>query len=242
MGWGACDPGNPRNRRRRPGIFVDWDGLGILIDTPPDLRDQLLDADISRVDAVLWTHLHADHLHGIDDLRPIGRLMGQRIDGYGEPDTLSGIRQRFRYLFEDGPGTGALYPPVLAAHPIDGPFAIAGRAIIPFDQDHGIGRSTGFRLGNMAYSTDVVGLDDAAFDVLDGIDLWIVDCLRDGKPHPTHATLSTTLGWIERLRPRRAVLTHMNHQADYETLRARCPPGVEPAYDGMVVTLETAPG
>ena len=237
-GWGACDPDDPRNRRRRPSLFVEWDGVHILIDTSPDLREQCLDAGIRRIDAVLYTHTHADHLHGIDDLRPISRAAGNIIDAYGEADVMDPIVRRFSYLFQGQVPEDALYRPILQPHRFDGPFRLAGGAeIVPFAQDHGICPSTGFRFGKLAYSTDVWQMPEESFAMLDGIEVWIVDCLRAAPEHPTHAHLERTLQWIDRVKPRRAILTHMNHQSDYATLAAMLPPGVEPAYDGMVIDI-----
>jgi phosphoribosyl 1,2-cyclic phosphate phosphodiesterase len=235
--WGACDPDNPKNRRRRPSILVEWDDSIILVDTSPDLRAQLLDADVQRIDAVLYTHVHADHIHGIDDLRPVSRLAGSMIDVFGEAPVMESIISRFSYLFQGSVPNDALYRPVLNPHSFDGPFDFAGHKITPFQQDHGICLSTGFRFGPFAYSTDAVQLNDAAFDALTGIDTWVVDCLRVDSDHPTHSHLERTLGWIDRVRPRRAILTHMNHQTDYDTIAALLPDGVEPAYDGMEITV-----
>ena len=234
--WGVCDPTNPRNRRTRPSVLVEAQGTNILIDTSPDLRSQLLANRISRIDAVLYTHDHADHVHGIDDLRMVYRLTGRRkIPAYADPTTMVTLTRRFAYLFEGFGDAEAMYRPILIPREIDGPFTCHGVAVTPFVQDHGICASLGFRIGGFAYSTDVVRLGDEAFAVLAGVDTWVVDCLRDGDEHPTHANLATTLGWIARVRPRRAVFTHMNHQADYERMKAACPPGVEPGYDGMVI-------
>ncbi len=237
--WGDCDPDNPKNRRRRPSILVESGDLTVLVDTSPDLRAQLLDAGVARIDAVLYTHDHADHLHGIDDLRSVRRHMEHNIAAYALPDLLERIKQRFGYLFSDRSdlGPGELYRPILDAMPFTGPFSIGGLAVAPFEQDHGICASTGFRFGRFAYSTDVVNLSDQAFEALAGIEVWIVDCLRDGGEHPTHAHLDKTLGWIERLGARHAILTHMNHQADYEKMRQSLPEGVEPGYDGMVIEI-----
>jgi phosphoribosyl 1,2-cyclic phosphate phosphodiesterase len=237
--WGACDPANPRNRRRRPSVAVQWDDATALVDTTPDLRDQLLDAGIGRVDAVLYTHTHADHVHGIDDLRSVARNMGRGavIDAFAEPAVVDQLMARFGYLFVDGAAMDALYRPIIRAHRVSGPFEACGRRIVPFRQEHGIGPSTGFRIGRFAYSTDVVDLPEAAFEALGGIEVWIVDCLRAGEAHPTHAHLAKTLGWIDRVKPKRAVLTHMNHQADYDALARQLPPGVEPGYDGMVLEI-----
>lgn len=236
--WGACNPDNPRNRRQRPSIFVEWGEVNILVDTSPDLRAQCLSAEIRRVDAVLYTHNHADHVHGIDDLRPISRRMDKQIDAFGEPAVIESIMARFRYLFDGGESENGLYRPIYRPHGVTGPFDVAsGHRVAPFPQDHGICASTGYRMGPVAYSTDVVELPEAAFEVLAGVELWIVDCLRVGSPHPTHAHFEKTLDWIERVNPARAVLTHMNHQTDYDAIAALCPPGVEPAYDGMVLEV-----
>lgn len=237
--WGKCDPSNLKNRRRRPSILVQKDDLTVLVDTSPDLRDQLLDTGVSRIHAVLYTHDHADHLHGIDELRSVRRQMEKNIEAHAPAELLISIKRRFAYLFSDRGdlGPGELYRPVLDGKPFDGPFSIGALNVIPFEQDHGICTSMGYRFGRFAYSTDVVELNDAAFAALEGVEVWIVDCLRDGGEHPTHAHLDKTLGWIERLGPRHAVLTHMNHQADYETMRALLPDGVEPGYDGMVLEI-----
>jgi len=238
--WGACNPANPRNRRRRVSIHVEQpDGASLLIDASPDLRAQLLDADIKRLDAVLFTHDHADHSHGIDDLRFLktGRK-DEPIEAWAPPETMAVLAQRFDYIFrQNEKGSGVLYRPFLQARQVTGPFAIRGLSIAPFRQQHGMGSfSMGYRLGPMAYSTDVVGLDEAAFALLEGLDLWIVDCLRF-EPHPTHAHFDLVMEWVQRIRPKRTLLTHMNHMVDYDEIARRCPPGVEPAYDGLVVDL-----
>lgn len=237
--WGECDPGNPRNRRGRVSILVAEGDTTVLVDTSPDLRQQLLDADVKRLDAVLYTHAHADHVHGIDDLRSINRLTGQALPIYASAATLDEIGRRFGYALAPlkSGQTGNFYKPMLEPHVIDGPFTVAGLPVVPFVQDHGFSMVTlGFRFGHFAYSTDVIELDDAAFAALDGIEAWIVDCIRR-EPHPTHSHLEKTLRWIERVRPRRAVLTHMDESLDYDVLRRTLPAGVEPAYDGMVVEI-----
>jgi phosphoribosyl 1,2-cyclic phosphate phosphodiesterase len=236
--WGACDPQNPRNRRRRVSVLVEDQDQVILVDTSPDLRQQLLDADVTRLDAVLYTHDHADHVSGIDELRHI-RVKGRNgIDCYGEAATLDAIEARFRYAFaQNDVGSGVLYRPFLSRRDVTGPFRVGPVEVVPFVQDHGFGSSTtGYRIGDRAYSTDVVDLPEESWAALKGIRLWVVDALRE-EPHPTHAHLERTLGWIERLKPARAVLTHMNHTMDYETVRKRCPPGVEPGYDGLVIEV-----
>jgi phosphoribosyl 1,2-cyclic phosphate phosphodiesterase len=238
--WGQCDPADPRNRRRRPSVLVETDTpegerRTILIDTGPDLREQLLGIGLRAIDAVLYTHTHADHLHGIDDLRPISNLMDRPIPAWGTLAVMDQITSRFSYAIEEK--AGGFYRPTLLPHRFEGPFEAAGVRIQPFVQDHGFTTtSTGFRIGDFAYSTDVVALDEAAFAVLDGIALWIVDCVRL-KPHPTHSHLANTLDWIARLRPQRAVLTHMDASLDYATLAAQLPAGVEPGRDGLVLEL-----
>ena len=228
--WGACDPSNPKNRRRRVSVAVEEGATRLLIDTSPDLREQLLDARINHLDAVLYTHDHADHVHGIDDLRLISYGMKRKVPVYSNAETLAVIQSRFPYIFQSQDG----YPAICEAHHISQPFDLGGVSITPFEQGHGNVISLGYRLNQMAYSTDVNALDEAAFEALAGIDLWIVDALRYEK-HPTHAHLGLTLSWIERVKPKRAILTHMTHDMDYDTLKAQLPPGVEPAYDGMVL-------
>jgi len=235
--WGVCDPTNPKNRRRRPSIYVRTKDRHIVVDTSPDFREQCLDAGISEVDAVLFTHGHADHVHGIDDLRTIQRHQRRLIDVYAEQPVLDEITSRFKYVFEGLAAPDDLYRPLAVPHAIGGPFQLGECRIVPFPQDHGICPSTGFRFGKFAYSTDVVQMPEAAFEALQGVEVWIVDCLRVEPAHPTHAHLERTLNWIDRVKPRRAILTHMNHQSDYARIAAVLPPGVEPAYDGMVIEV-----
>lgn len=238
--WGDCDPGEPRNRRRRASLLIECRGKTVLIDTSPDLREQLLDAGVRRLDAVVLTHSHADHLHGIDDLRAVNRAMGEAIPLFADARTLAEVHQRFGYTFEPIPAGGMFYKPTLVPHTIAGPFVAAGISIVPFAQDHGFSTTLGFRFGAIGYSTDVNELDDAAFAALAGIDVWIVDCLRY-TAHPTHSHLAKTLVWIDRIKPRRAILTHMDRPLDYRELMARLPPGVEPGYDGLTIELPDHP-
>jgi phosphoribosyl 1,2-cyclic phosphate phosphodiesterase len=234
--WGRCDPADPRNSRRRSSLLVEKNGRALLIDTAPDLRQQLLDAGVSRVDAVLLTHAHADHLHGIDDLRMVSQLAGRAIPFYAGAATLAEADRRFGYAFKPATPGRPVYRPALAPHTIEGPFTAAGMQVVPFVQSHGYSTTLGFRIGPVGYSTDVVELDDEAFAILAGVELWIVDCLRR-EPHPTHSHLAKTLAWIERVGPRRAVLTHMDQSLDYRELAAELPPGVEPGRDGLAVEL-----
>jgi phosphoribosyl 1,2-cyclic phosphate phosphodiesterase len=234
--WGRCDPADPRNRRRRGSLLVESRGRAILIDTSPDLREQLIDARVSRLDAVLLTHAHADHLHGIDDLRMISQRAGHAIPFYSSGPALAEAEQRFGYAFRPVVPGKPVYRPALAAQEIDGPFTAAGLPIVPFTQSHGFSQTLGFRIGPVGYSTDVVELDDDAFAALAGVELWVVDCLRR-EPHPTHAHLAKVLGWIERLKPGRAVLTHMDQSLDYRELSAELPEGLQPGHDGLTVEL-----
>lgn len=228
--WGACDPTDRRNRRRRVSIMVEQGDSRLIVDTSPDLREQCLDAGVDRLDAVLLTHDHADHTHGIDDLR--GLSYKRRTPVYADPVTLDTMRQRFGYVFDGHAG----YPAICDAHPISGPFQIGSIPVTPFRQQHGDAFSLGFRFGRLAYSTDVSGFPEASWEALADLDLWIVDALRY-EPHPTHAHLALTLEWIARIRPRRAILTHMNWDMDYAALAAQLPAGVEPAVDGLSVEL-----
>jgi phosphoribosyl 1,2-cyclic phosphate phosphodiesterase len=237
--WGACDPKNAKNRRRRCSLLVRRGGTTVLIDTSPDMREQLLSARVTNLDAVLMTHPHADQTNGIDDLRPLTFLMHRRVDMYADEAALAHISRQFSYCFETPAGTE--YPPIITGHVIPEPFSQfalngAGGAIpvLAFWQEHGPVRSLGFRFGSFAYSSDVSGLDQAAFDALDGVETWIVDALRY-KPHPTHANVDTALSWIARVKPKRAILTNLHIDLDYGELAAQLPAGVEPAYDGMTI-------
>jgi phosphoribosyl 1,2-cyclic phosphate phosphodiesterase len=244
--WGACDPSNPKNRRRRCSILVRRKDVGgetsLLVDTSPDLREQLLSARVTRLDAVLITHDHADQLHGIDDLRTVAYLMRKRIDVYSDRQTMEAVHHRFGYCFETPAGSG--YPPILIGNVIADPFedfVVEGPGgaitVSTFWQQHGRVRSLGFRFGPIAYSSDVNALDEDAFAALEGVECWIVDALRH-EPHPTHANVATALQWIGRVKPRRSVLTNLHLDLDYEALKRDLPDGVEPAYDGMTLRAE----
>jgi len=234
--WGRCDPADRRNRRRRASVLIESRGKIVLIDMSPDLREQLLDAGVARIDAILLTHAHADHLHGIDDLRAINRLMKRAIPLYATAGTLAEIGRRFGYALKPVPPGEHFFKPTLAPHEIAGPFEAAGLPVVPFAQDHGFSTTLGFRIGGFGYSTDVTELGENAFQALAGIDVWFVDCLRR-EPHPTHSHLAKTLAWIARVGPRRAVLTHMDQSLDYRELAAELPAGVEPGQDGLVIDL-----
>jgi len=244
QGWGACDPNEPRNRRRRCSILIKQETAAsatqVLVDASPDLREQLLGADLSHLDAVLLTHEHADHTHGLDDLRPLALAMRRHVDVHMNERTSIDVRRKFDYMFATPLGSG--YPPFLRERRLH-----AGRAvtvggaggdldITPFDVRHGDIDALGLRVGAMAYTPDVSDLPASALSHLQNLDLWIVDALRPA-PHPTHFSLAEALGWIERLKPKRAVLTNMHNDLDYATLKASLPANVTPAYDGLTLQL-----
>lgn len=230
--WGACDPSNPKNRRRRASVLIENNDTALLIDTTPDLREQMLSAKVSHLDGVFYTHDHADHTHGIDDLRGFFQQKRKKVPVFSDAQTIDVLKQRFEYIFKTQNG----YPSICSARAIAGPTTVGDITMVPFEQGHGGEVSLGYRFGDFAYSTDLNTLPETAFDALGGVKVWVVDALRYA-PHPTHSHLAQTLEWIERVRPERAILTHMTWDMDYETLLAELPTGVEPAYDGMVITL-----
>jgi phosphoribosyl 1,2-cyclic phosphate phosphodiesterase len=244
--WGACDPANPKNRRRRCSLLVTRETAGgttrVLIDTTPDMRDQLLDAGVGHLDAVVYTHSHADHMHGIDDLRQIVFNLRNRLPVWADGPTQEALLSRFGYAFIQP--AGSPYPPILDLHTIDGPVTITGAGgpvtLTPFRADHGSMDALGFRVGPLAYLPDAVGIPEESWQMLEGLDCWIVDALRR-KPHPTHAHLAMTLDWIARARPVRAILTNMHNDLDYATLETELPAHVAPAFDGMSVTYDSLP-
>lgn len=241
--WGDCAPSNPRNRRRRCSLLVqrvcDSGTTTVLIDTTPDMRAQLLDAGIGQLDAVAWTHAHADHVHGLDDLRQIVFNTRERLDVWADGDTQNDLISRFGYAFVQPEGSP--YPPILNLHSIDGPFTISGAGgditLTPFRVNHGSIDALGFRIGDLAYLPDVVKIPDDVWPVLEGLDCWIVDALRR-TPHPTHAHLALALEWIEKMQPRTAVLTNMHIDLDHDVVAAETPDHIIPAYDGMVLTYD----
>ncbi len=233
--WGVCDPAEPRNRRTRSSIVIHGSGGNILVDTGPDMRAQLLACAIPRIDAIIFTHAHADHITGLDDVRLLNRIAGKPLPAFGTARTMEEITRRFDYAFRPWEPP-AFYRPVLdttLVMPGDS-IDICGLRLKAFEQDHHVMPTLGLRVGDFAYSTDVVRLDEAAFATLAGVDTWLVGCFQR-EPHLTHAHLDLVLAWRARLAVRRTVLTHMGIDMDWGWLAAHLPPGVEPAADGLVL-------
>jgi len=236
--WGACDPSEARNRRTRSAIVIEGDsGERLLVDTPPDLRTQLLACRIGQVDAVLFTHAHADHITGLDELRILNRVVDRPLDAFATEPVLEELRRRFDYAFRPWKPSG-FFRPVLT------PQAVApgdrvetcGLDLTVFRQDHRVVETLGLRAGGFAYSTDVVALDEPAFAALAGVDTWLVGCFQR-TPHSTHAHVDLVLSWSRRLKVRRTVLTHMGIDLDWSWLRRNLPPGAEPAQDGQTLEI-----
>jgi phosphoribosyl 1,2-cyclic phosphate phosphodiesterase len=248
LGWGDCDPSNPKNRRRRTSLLVEQrERAGVtrvLVDTSPDLREQLIDADVDCLDGVLYTHDHADHTHGIDDLRSLFIKQRRPIDVYLDAETAKVLRTRFGYCFASPPGSE--YPPIVAEHRLMAgrPVSIVGQGgaitALPILQQHGDIASLGFRFGTLAYSCDLSAIPQESIAAFAGLDVWIVDALRH-RPHPSHFSLTDALAWIDRLKPRRAILTNLHAELDYEELRRKLPPHIVPAFDGMRFALGDIP-
>jgi phosphoribosyl 1,2-cyclic phosphate phosphodiesterase len=244
QGWGDCDPANPKNRRRRCSVLLQQEepsGMTtVLVDTSPDLRDQLIDAGVTHLDSIVYTHEHADHCHGIDDVRPLVIHNRKRIDAFMDEPTSAGLLQRFDYIFRTPKGSD--YPPILTERRIEAgtAFAVSGAGgalpVKPFRLVHGNIDALGLRVGNMAYTPDVNAIPDTALDDLTGLDLWIIDALRI-KPHPSHFHLEQSLEWIARMNPRRAVLTNLHSDLDYGKLCRDLPEHIRPAFDGMVLEI-----
>lgn len=236
--WGECSPNNSRNYRTRCSVALDIKDQTWLIDTSPDLRFQCLREGISAVDGVIYTHAHFDHIGGLDDLKPFSIEQKTLIPIWADPITLQWLKIRHSYAFQDSnPEALPSYAPFLQGNVIEEAFSIGDVPVIPFIQDHRYSQSLGFRFPSWAYSTDVWALDEVAFSILEGVDLWIVACMAR-YPVTTHAHLERILEWIEHVKPTRVVLTHMGHSLDYDELQKELPSHVMPAYDGMV--LETA--
>jgi phosphoribosyl 1,2-cyclic phosphate phosphodiesterase len=240
--WGACDPGEPRNRRTRTSAVIDHGGARLLVDASPDLREQLLATATARVDALLVTHAHADHIAGIDDLRGLNRALGGPLPLFGSAATLDELQRRFDYAFAPWDGVSyirpILAPRVIAAGDV---FVAGGVPVRVFQQDHGFMTTLGVRVGGFAYCTDVVTLDEAALAALRGIHTWAVDCFQRAPGHRTHAWVGRVLEWVAALRPRRTVLTHMGHDVDWAEMRRILPPGVEPGHDGQILDVPDQP-
>jgi len=244
LGWGRCDPDNPKNRRRRCSLLAERTShhgtTRIVIDTSPDLREQLIDTNVDHIDAVFLTHEHADQTHGIDDLRSVVLHQRRRIPVYLNQSTAKDIMHRFSYCFVSPPGSD--YPPILTQHAIEAGESqtIEGKGgdvtLSAFILKHGNIPALGYRIGDTAYTPDVSDIPRESWPLLENLDLWIVDGLRY-TAHPSHFSVSDALAWIERLKPRRAVITNLHSDLDYEELRVRLPPQVEPAYDGMRLTV-----
>ncbi len=241
QGWGACDPNNPKNRRRRCSILLEQTASGggktqVLIDTSPDLREQLLAEGVTHLDGIFLTHPHADHTHGIDDVRPLVIMAHRKIDVYMDDPTSAVVRANFGYIFTTP--SGSQYPPLLNDRRLTAGVAVriegAGGTIeaTPFRLEHGEIDALGFRFGNIAYSPDLNAIPAESLGWLEGLDLWIVDALRY-TPHPSHFSLPETLDWIAKLQPKRAILTNLHTDLDFDRLKAELPPNVEPAFDGM---------
>jgi phosphoribosyl 1,2-cyclic phosphate phosphodiesterase len=239
-GWGACDPNNPRNRRLRCSILVER-GSGeaktqVLVDTSPDLREQMLRTGVQRLDGILMTHPHADHTHGIDDVRPLVIGMRRRITMWMDEGTSADVRTKFGYIFETPPGSS--YPPLLdEARIVHGePVRVQGPGgaieALPFRLNHGEVDALGLRFGEIAYTPDLNGIPNESLPLLQDLDVWIVDALRYSR-HPSHLSLAETLNWIARLKPKRAIITNMHSDLDYDRLAKEIPAGIVPAYDGM---------
>jgi phosphoribosyl 1,2-cyclic phosphate phosphodiesterase len=241
--WGDCDPANPKNRRSRCSLLIERIGdagrTRVLVDTSPDMRDQLITAEVTALDAVVYTHSHADHVHGIDDLRQLVFLSRRRLPVWADGPTQEALFSRFGYAFVQPEGSS--YPPICDMHTIRGPFTIQGAGgdltLVPFRVEHGDIDALGIRVAGVAYLPDVSAIPDKAWDQLRDLDWWILDALRR-RPHPTHVHLDLALEWIARAAPRQAVLTNMHIDLDYATVEAETPANVHPAHDGMVIEID----
>jgi phosphoribosyl 1,2-cyclic phosphate phosphodiesterase len=236
----VCTSENPKNKRLRASIAIEKGDSRLLVDASPDLRQQTLSAGFKSIDGIWITHAHADHCHGIDDIRSFNYIAQKALPVYSDAATLDELQRRFDYVFRPPPEQAwyraALTPHVVAIDPMQPVQVTHDITIVPFQQIHGKTQSIGIRIDNFAYSTDVNNLPEESLQTLENLDVWLVDCLSV-DPSPTHAHLEMTLGWIERVKPKRAILTHMGHSLEYEALKSKLPPGVEPGFDGMKITL-----
>ncbi|MFO6462849.1 MBL fold metallo-hydrolase [Jannaschia sp. KMU-145] len=241
--WGDCDPENPKNRRRRCSMLVERvTGAGtttVLIDTSPDMRAQLLDAGVGHLDGVVWTHAHADHVHGLDDLRMIVFNRRRILDVWADAPTWAALDHRFGYAFETPPGSS--YPPILTRHPFEGTITVDGAGgpltVTPVPVGHGDMGALGLRIGDLVYMPDVNTIPPEAEWLITDLKVWVLDALRR-TPHPSHLSYGEALAWIERMTPERAVLTNMHIDLDHATVEAETPDHVSAAFDGMVIELE----
>ncbi len=233
-GCSVCSSDNPRNKRTRCSLFIEASGKNILIDTSPDLRIQAFRHNITRIDAVLYTHSHADHTHGIDELRTYNFMNKMVIPCYGDPQTVSNIMSNFKYIFDGSFPSGG--KPKLSISAVDGDFYVYGIRIIPIEVEHADWLILGYRIGNMAYLTDCSGIPESSAEKLHGLDLLIIDALRY-RPHPAHLSVDQSIEVIREIKPKIAVFTHMGHELDYEKLSKELPENIEPAYDGMEFDL-----
>lgn len=238
--WGDCDPNNPKNRRRRCSMLVERETENgttrVLIDTSPDMREQLIDAGVGTLDGVIYTHAHADHVHGVDDLRMVVFNMRERVNVWADRATCDALLDRFGYVFVQPEGSS--YPPILNLNLIDGPVTVSGQGgditFLPLEVEHGRIDALGFRIKDLVYLPDVSAMNDEAWKILEGAECWVLDALRR-DPHPTHSHLEQSLEWIKRSGVPNAVLTNMHIDLDYETIDAETPDHISPAYDGMVL-------
>ena len=232
----VCTSTDPRDKRLRPSIHVDVPGhASVVIDTTPDFRQQVLTAGITHIDAILFTHSHADHILGLDDIRRFNWIQGGAIPGYATPGIWADIARTFYYAFDGVPRKGGGIPRIDQRR-VDGPFTVGGVRIVPVPVWHGDAPILGFRFGTFAYLTDCNRLDDAAWPLVEGVETLVIDALRD-KPHTTHFTVAEALEVIARIKPRRAYMTHMSHDLGHAATSARLPEGVELAYDGLVLDV-----
>ncbi|MDR0678619.1 MAG: MBL fold metallo-hydrolase [Holosporaceae bacterium] len=234
-GWGDCDGDNPKNKRSRSSIILEKDGMSLLIDMSPDLRQQLLDYGSSKVDAVILTHSHYDHVNGINELRSVFFEQNRLLPIYVSKNDMDSIKKSFFYLFEKK--DPEIYKPYIELHPIENVFTIGNISGICFEQNHGFSKSLGIRISDFAYSTDVVSLSDENFEALSGVDTWVVDCLSMKNIRLTHAHLDLVLEWVKKINPRQTFLTHMDTTMDYDILLKLLPKNIKPAYDQMTIWI-----